>query len=415
MRLWSWSVLIGVCSIAGDAWAEAAPGALQVPAALKHGIVLLSPKHVWSLRVEPKHISADRWFDQAGRAHALAYQADGLKVDASMLSALAPLGAGATLGTTEVSQRVAMQGAVVTYGYGLSADLSLGGYFSYGKSESKISLGMSGGTVGWNPAFNASQPTSQTNYPFAPVGAGASEPLGVAGFERLLTDPVFGYAYDSIQSEEHSGLGELVFGFVWRFHHTDDQGLVLSGGWRQGVADEDRADDLFDVPLDDGSDDLMMQLEWYRELGYGLDARLLGKRTVQTTDTRTMRVANTGLLAPVSAREELKRDLSDQWDYEAELGYSWSTDWRTGILWRRWQKEVDVYVSRVGTDTSAMSEHTNREANQWRLSLSWSGMSAYLAGVIPMPVIVRLEVQDTYQARNAADMRETTLVTYMFF
>lgn len=409
--------LLGVVGVSSVAQAQAqAPQAVEtMPAALKHALVLISPKKVWTLQLEPRSNGFNRWYDRDGNAHPLAYAMDGVTLNQQVLPALAPLGGSASLGDTVVGNDVSLEGIKIALGFGVTEDLTLGGYFTHGRNRNDVAFDIAGGNVGWNPLFDRSQAVGPANYPFAAVGMGANEPLGRAGFEQLLTDPAFGYAYDNISTAKHNGFGELVLGAVWRFYKDQRQGLVLGLGWREGIADDDRPDDLFDIPLEDGSDDLMVHVDWYRELGHGLDSRWMVNRTLQTSDTRTMRVVSAGkLLAPISAKEDLKRDLGDIWEYALELGYSWS-DWRTSATWRHWQKGTDYYVSALGTDTSAMSENTHASLSQWRWSISWSGISAFQRSTIPLSVMVKLELQDTYDGRNMAELRDIYLTTHLFF
>ena len=84
-------------------------------------------------------------------------------------------------------------------------------------------------------------------------------------------------------------------------------------------------------------------------------------------------------------------------------------DWRVAGTWHRYQERPDRYTSRIGSDTSFLSANTDTLADQLRLSVTWSGIQAWRAGRLPMPLIVRLEVQDAVAGRNFVDVRDVYL------
>ncbi len=97
-----------------------------------------------------------------------------------------------------------------------------------------------------------------------------------------------------------------------------------------------------------------------------------------------------------------------------ELGRSWG-DWRGSLTWHRYDKLSDRYTSDLGTDTSALQANTRVYANQWRAALSWSGIKAWRQGHVPLPLIVRLEIQRTYEGRNFMNVRDIYLRVTTFF
>ncbi|MDP2253275.1 MAG: hypothetical protein Q8J60_03740, partial [Thiobacillus sp.] len=65
--------------------------------------------------------------------------------------------------------------------------------------------------------------------------------------------------------------------------------------------------------------------------------------------------------------------------------------------------------------TSALTANTVTVADQWRLGVSWSGISAWQAGKLPLPLIVKLEMQDTFDGRNFVKVRDVYLrITTLF-
>ena len=145
------------------------------------------------------------------------------------------------------------------------------------------------------------------------------------------------------------------------------------------------------------------------------DLRLFVGLKVQLRDRTTVRIPPPGqLLAPASSKEEVSRDLGDLWEYDIELGRSWR-DWRGSLTWHRYDKGADRYRSDIGTDTSALEAYTRSYANQWRATISWSGIRAWQRGSIPLPLIVALEMQRTYEGRNFVNVNDLYLRVTTFF
>ena len=212
-----------------------------------------------------------------------------------------------------------------------------------------------------------------------------------------------------------SGFSDPTVGILWRFHKGKHDSAILGLGVRFGLAREDDPDNLLDVPLGDGSTDLRARVEYFRSLGAGFDARLLVEHNVQMEDHRTVRVPAPGeLLATSATKERVTRDLGDYFEYDVELGKSLA-NWRLSGTWHRYDKGSDRYGSGQGTDTASLEKNTSVRADQWRASISWSGIERWQRGNLPMPLIVKLEVQDTYSGMNFPNVRDYYLRVTSFF
>lgn len=386
----------------------------SLPAAAAHALVPLAPEGRWVVRAELRRNGYDQRYNSAGERESLAAPFDQIDLNSAIFPALAALGGGASLGSTSLSSSVTIERTELTLGYGVTPDLTVGGIVNFGTTENRVSLGLGGGNTGWNPAFDPSQPIAPANFPFAPVGGGALAPMDAVGLNQILTNPAFGYGYAPLASASTSGPGSALVGALWRSYQDGRSALVWGFGYRFGLAAADDPDNLFDVPLDDGSDDLVGQVEYFRHWGV-TDLRLMAKRTVQLKDQLVMRVPLPGeVLAPASSKERLDRNLGDFWEYDVELGRSWG-DWRPSITWHRWQKSPDSFTSPSGQDTTALEANTNIDTNQWRMALSWSGINAWRRGVMPLPLVARLEMQESYEGRNMVDVRDYYLTLTTFF
>ncbi len=386
----------------------------ELPSASSHALVFMAPVDRWAVRLELRGNGWKQKYNDDGERVAFGGEFDQLALDSNLFPALGPFGAGASLGMTAFDARVSNSYGELDIGFGVTADLTVGALIPFGRSSARVNFAVDGGNVGFNPAFDPSQPVSGSNYPFAPVG-GAVAPMGTEGVQQLLTDPVFGYGYERIEDTRRSGLGDPTVGGLWRFYKSDKESLVLGLGVRFGIARKDDPDNLLDFPIGDGSTDLRGQLEYFRDLGNGFDLRLLLDRKIQLADRITVRIPAPGqLLAPASSKERVARDLGDFWEYDVEVGKSLG-DWRGSLTWHRYDKQADRYTSDVGTDTSALEANTRVYANQWRAAISWSGIHAWSEKRLPLPLIVRLETQRTYQGRNFVDVRDYYVRLTSFF
>lgn len=389
--------------------------AQPLPSSSNYALDGMAPAGRWAMRLELRANGYDQRYNDDGEREDLDAAFDGVELNSTVFPSLALLGSSSTFGTTALDTRVDVARVELMMGYGINENLTAGVIIPFTRTRTSVDFSVLGGNVGFNPAFNPLLPMGPANFPFAPVGGGASAPLGTAGVKQLLSDPTFGYAYDPIEDTTVSGFDDPTAGVLWRFHKGAADSAVLGMGVRFGVADGDDPDNLLDAPVGDGSTDLRTRLEYFRDLGAGFDARLLVESKIQTADRVTKRVPASGqLLATASSKEKLDRDLGDIWEYDIELGRRWN-DWRAAATWHRYEKGADEYHSDKGTDTGTIEANTQVYANQWRASMSWSGINAWRTGALPLPLILKLEMQETYSGRNFPDVRDFYLQATTFF
>jgi len=392
----------------------AASQADTLSAASVHGLDTMAPAGHWAARVEVRTNSYDKWYDSSGNIRGLKSEFDGLNLNGSVFPPLALLGAGATLGTSSLRSKASLESTQVILAYGLDDNVTLGFIFPFIKTHNRVDFQVSGGNTGFNPVFNPALPMGPANFPFAPVG-GPVTPVGTAGVKRLISDPAFGYGYAPVGDTSASGLSDPTAGVLWRYYKDDHSSALLGVGMRFGVANPGNPDSLTEIPIGDGSNDLRLRLEYFRDLGGDFDLHLLAEHFVQLADRVTLRVPQPGqLLATALSKERLRRDLGDYQEYDMELGHRWG-NWRASATGHFYIKGQDKYTSDFGTNTSMLENNTNIRANQWRAGLSWSGINAWQAGDIPLPLIIKFEMQDTYSGYNFPRVRDYYLQLTSFY
>jgi len=407
------TLLLTIASYSGNLYAEETN--TDITTASRHALAPIAPKGRWIVQLEARHVSYNSMYDNAGNNKPLGSEYNAIALDAAVFPLLALFPTGFSLGTSSLSAEVAVQRGQITLGYGVTDDLTLGVISNFGQHRNSVNFSVSGGNIGWNPAYNPLAPLGPANSPFAPVGAGALQPMTASDINTILSDPAFGYAYKPIQSTTVKGMGTLLVGGLWRFYSGGHGSLVAGLGVRKSFAAENDPDNLFDVPLDDGSTDIIVQIEYYRQIASIFDLRMMVKRTFQLADTLTSRVAGQGqVLALASSKELLDRNMGDFWEYDIEAGISYES-WRLSATWHRYLKKADHYHSARGQDVSSLMANTAIRADQWRAAISWSGVDAWLNKELSIPLIVKLEMQDTARGRNMGDLRDYYLVMTTFF
>lgn len=340
-----------------------------IPTASLHALDGMAPAGHWAARLTVLRNGYDRRYDDQGRRVDFDQPYDGLD--------LAGLGMPGVSGILRLDTRVVTEYGELMFGYGVDEDLTVGAIIPFARTRSRVRMAVDGG-------------------------------IGSAGLQALLTGPL---GYKPLQSTSSSGLGDPTVGLLWRFHKGPRDSAIAGFGVRFGVSPADDPDDLADVPPGDSSTDLRYRLEYFRDLGAGLDLRLLAEYQVQLPDQVILRPGNP---LTTATKERLDRNLGNYWEWDLELGKSFG-DWRASATWHRYQERPDRYSSRIGTDTSFLMANTDTLADQYRVALTWSGVNAWRAGRLPLPLIVKLEMQDAFRGRNFVDVRDVYLRVTSFF
>lgn len=338
----------------------------SLPTSTLHALDGMAPPGRWAVRYTQLRNTYTRRFDNSGHRRNLDQDYDGLNLAALGLA-----------GKLNLDTQVVTEFSELMFGYGLTADLTIGAIIPYVSTVNRVSWSVDGG-------------------------------IGKARLQQVLSGPL---GYQPLATTRSSGLGDPTLGLLWRFHKSERDSAVLGFGVRFGLSKQDDPDNLVDIPPGDGSTDLRTRLEYFRDLGQQFDLRLLAEYQVQLPDEVRVRTGN-----PLTTRgsEVVGRNLGNYWEFDVELGKTLG-DWRYSATWHRYQEGPDRYTSRLGSDTSFLSANTDTLADQYRLGVTWSGIRAWRAGWLPLPLIVKLEMQDAFRGRNFVDVRDIYLRVSTFF
>jgi hypothetical protein len=353
-------LLTALCLVPTAALAE------PLPAASGYGLDGMAPGGHWASRLTLLRNGYTMRYDDDKERVDLDAGIDGLD--------LASLG---LAGTLRLDTRVVTEYAELMFGYGVTGDLTVGAIIPYARTTTRVRYSVDGG-------------------------------IGTAGLQAVLTGPL---GYQPLQTTRSEGIGDPTVGMLWRFHRSEADSAILGLGVRIGMAKADDPNNLVDVPPGDGSTDLRARLEYFRDLGAGFDLHLLGEYFWQLEDKVKARPGNP---LTTMTTENLRRKLGNYYEHDIEIGKRFG-DWRVAGTWHRYREYADRYTSRIGTDTSYLNANTETLADQLRLSVSWSGVDAWLSGKFAAPLIVKLEVQDAVRGRNFVDVRDVYLRVSTFF
>lgn len=387
------SCLAAVAAVPAAAQELAAPGALGAD---------ILPKGRSAMRLEARASWAGDEFNGNGDRQALFSDYDNLSLDNTLFPTLLP--PGLTLGTSDLSARMTGKQTRFTFGYGLTDDLTMGFQVGYGEAVNSVRVSVSGSNLGANPLFNPALPISGLNSPFAPLALlpPGTPALGTQDVQNLLSNPIFGFGYKPVQTSTwHSALDPLV-GLRWRFEKGEDHATVFAPTLRFGVAKQPDPNDLMQMVLGDGTNDILLGVIHTRKLADRWDLLLSAQYTVQLADHVTARARSVNeLLVPSSRLERLKRDRTNPIELTAETGYGIG-DWRLSARLEYARGGQDHYTSPTGQDVSGLEVGTDFHFLLGYLGVSWNGIPGYLRGERKFPAIVSLVAATTLEAKNTS-------------
>ena len=364
----------------------AAPGALGAD---------ILPKGRSAMRLETRFSQAEDEFNSNGERQALMGDYNGQDLNSGFLPFLSPLnlpGFPATLGRTDLSANMTGRQVRFTFGYGLTEDVTVGFQLGYGEARNNVRFSVSGSNLGatGNPA------TPYLPLSLLPPGSPA---LGTQDVQDLLSGV---YGYKPIASSTwHSALDPLV-GLRWRFEKGEDHATVFAPTLRFGVAKQPDPNDLMQMVLGDGTNDILLGVIHTRKLADRWDLLLSAQYTAQLADHVTARARSVNeLLVPASRLERLKRDRTNPIELTAETGYGIG-DWRLSARLEYARGGQDHYTSPTGQDVSGLEVGTDFHFLLGYLGVSWNGIPGYLRGERKFPGIVSLVAATTLEAKNTS-------------
>ena len=384
----------------------------------KFSTEFLAPKEIWAVNFNFSRGSVSSIYDNDGDQQSLS---SGLSatLNSTVLPQLALLEAafpGSSLGDVEGRLSFETKFLEITAGYGLTDDLSLGFRLPIGESCSKAGLTLSNATLGVNPAFDPTASVSPANSPFLPSALPGVNAFSSADLDALLKSSEF--SYTDTNSHCESGLMGPIFGASWRVYKGEYDSLILLPGVRLGrLTDKADADVLFQPIIDDGSNDIILRADYYRDLQHALDLTVQLEYNIQLRDRKTVRVPDSPLaLSAASSKQRLKRDLGDFVILDIELGYRfWNDQLRVFTAYYHKYKDRDSYTSSLGTDTQFLERNTTFRDQEIRTGIYYDGVPAWRAGKLPFPLRLELNYWESFDGKNSLKYYFTELsATFAF-
>jgi hypothetical protein len=273
--------------------------------------------------------------------------------------------------STDVNLRYQTDFLELTAGYGLTDNFAIGMQMLIGESCSDASLDTRNG-------FGSALATA-------------------------LTDPNGSFAYTDIDSHCESGVFAPIIGASWRVYDGKYDSLIFLPGVRLGGAtDAYDPDVLFQPIIDDGTNDIIIRFDYFRDLTHGFDVAAQFEYAFALSDKRTMRGDQSNVaITPVAFREKLDRHAGDYALMDVELGYRFLNDQaRVYIAYYIKDKDKDKYTSPSGLSTGFLETNSDYRDEEYRIGLNWDGVPAWQAGKIPLPFRAEINFWESFRGKN---------------
>jgi len=347
------------------------------------GDLLPAGRH--ALRAEIRYGEATQRYDNDGQRLDLFSSFNGVPINAVLNPVLLGLPAGTNLGTTQLRSQASGERLRFTYGYGIGDDLTAGAMFGWSRVRNKIDYQV----------------------------VGAAIPNATATAQAAL---VGGYGYKPIASTTTESPTDANFGVRWRFAKGDNWSNVLTPVLRLGLAEADDPDNLVDLQLEDGSDDLQLALEHFHQWSGGWEMWSAVQYTHSLADKVWARPFAVGALplVPKANSEKLERQLGDAWSANLQGGRRIG-DWRWFGRLEYTRNSAADFTSARGQDVTGLEAVTAGFTLKGWLGLSWSGIRGYLADGRGVPAIVTAQYETVLDGRNAVKTDNLNLSVTMPF
>jgi hypothetical protein len=253
-----------------------------------------------------------------------------------------------------------------------------------------------------------------------PVGA---PPIGLSDMTQLLTTNLIGLGFDTLQSVNTSGIGDINIGatalILDTFHgndsarmHPDGFNYRLAGtfGFRLGTGQPISADELVGVGTGTGAN--AIKLDATSDLFFGRQwwASLALRSTFPMTDMITARIP-LGLgeeFAPLFTRQMVGRTLGRTLDFEVDPRYTLNNYFAFTAQYRYLQTATSRYTGvftvdsavtgfgKVTLNASQLDAGTASSAQQWGVGITFSTVASTLTHPNRLPLDVSYAHYQTF-------------------
>lgn len=375
----------------------------------------LAPERGWLVRIEPSGGGYSERFDRQGARQSIDLEVDEDILNAPYRDMLALLGPNATVGSAMFSSSVSASRIELSVAYGVTARISFIVEAELASVVNTINLQVTKGNVAFNRAYDGLQPASATNLPLVYSDSGNYPTVTEEGVVDLLSDPQWGYEYQglvAVDNVEMQGLAHVSLSILWQAYVSHKDTLLLGLGMREARDDADDPDNLFDVPLNDNTIDLLLNADYFLSVSRNIDLHWGFQVSHSHSDEVWRRAPVEGAsLVPIANAERYVRRVGMRQRHELTLGYGYR-HWRPSFGLVYMKKEHDIYEGKNGR---TLGHDTEASALDWRIALAWSGVRARHHGSELMPVVVTLAIFNRLQGKNVPDEQGLSLTLSRYF
>ncbi|MDX1695146.1 MAG: hypothetical protein R3208_15375 [Ketobacteraceae bacterium] len=327
----------------------------------KYSTEFIAPKGVVAVNFRFSQGRVSSAYDQDGNLEKFSDSLSGIPLDTFGLAG----------DSTDVDLRYQTEFLELTVGYGLTDNVAIGVQMLIGESCSDASL--------------------ETQNGFGQLLGGA------------LTDPDGNFAYSDIDSHCESGVFAPILGAAWRIYEGKYDSLIFLPGIRLGGAtDAHDPDVLFQPIIDDGTDDIIIRFDYFRDLTHSFDIAGQFEYAYALPDERTMRVDQSGIpITPIAFKEKVERNAGDYALMDVEFGYRFLDDQaRVYIAYYIKDKQKDKFQSDSGLSTEFLEENSDFRDEEYRIGFTWDGVPAWQAGTVPVPFKAEINFWESFRGKN---------------
>jgi len=330
----------------------------------------------------------------------------------------------ASFGDTVVQMEYDIKIFDLEYYYGITDKFTAGIKIPYWWVKSKVNASVNSGagssaTVGFNPAFDPSDPFSPPIIPITLGGQPATDDdiqaiLG-PGVDINGVPAVPGFGYDQFETWSGEGLSDVEVSGRYQYLKTDKWRHAFTAGIRIPTGEIDDPDNLADFPFGLGAYQLLLRSNHDVALSDKATLNLSLKYDIVGSDRQEKRVP-TDVNQPITSNKVVVDiDYGNVFELDTTATYRFTPQWSTFGRYRFTHKQSNEVSGPPGVNVDSLEAETNREGQQFQVGVAYSTVSRYLGGNAKVPFRVALTYRDRFAGKNLLDSQYLKLEGQLFF
>jgi hypothetical protein len=322
----------------------------------------------------------------------------------------------ATIGSSVVSFEYKYTDIISTLMYGVTDRLTVGVAVPYYWQKNNVDalLNTSNATIWENPLYGT--PDDPFGVPFIPKDISESlggTPLTTEDVQQILIQQ---YGYRRFETWSGNGLGDIEVGGRYQYLKTDNWRLAFTGGLRLPTGELDDPDNLADLSFGDGAYAILFRLnnDYIGIKNLVLNVTL--RYDLLLPDKETLRVPD-AVDRPITLnKEEVDRNLGDNFEFEVSGKYNLPKGFGISLLYNYWSRSRDRVEGKKGFAYDSLEEETDITSHIYIVGLSYSTISLFMDKKFPVPIDASISYRHRFAgSNNAVDAKYLSLALAVYF